>query len=69
MIPILSLDAMRGPIAQQLPLAAKNELVHAAGTAVALTARRMIGGCYGARVAVIAGPGLNGADGRVAARG
>ena len=42
-------------------------LVNAAGTAVALEAKMMLGSCYGARVAVIVGPGLNGADGRVAA--
>ena len=41
-------------------------LVQAAGTAVALEARRLLGTCYGARVAVLVGPGLNGADGRVA---
>ena len=27
----------------------------------------MLGSCYGSRVAVLVGPGLNGADGRVAA--
>jgi NAD(P)H-hydrate epimerase len=43
-------------------------LVGAAGTAVALDAKSMLGSCYGARVAVLAGPGLNGQDGRVAAR-
>ncbi len=42
-------------------------LVRAAGTAVGREARRMLGRCYGARVAVVAGPGLNGGDGRVAA--
>ena len=42
-------------------------LVAAAGTAVALEAQSMLGSCYGSRVAVLVGPGLNGADGRVAA--
>jgi NAD(P)H-hydrate epimerase len=42
-------------------------LVAAAGTAVALEAQSILGSCYGARVAVLVGPGLNGADGRVAA--
>ena len=42
-------------------------LVAAAGTAVALEAQSMLGSCYGSRIAVLAGPGLNGADGRVAA--
>lgn len=42
-------------------------LVNAAGTAVALEAKRWLGSCYGARVAVLYGPGLNGADGLIAA--
>ena len=42
-------------------------LVAAAGNAVALEAQAMLGSCYGSRVAVLVGPGLNGADGRVAA--
>jgi NAD(P)H-hydrate epimerase len=41
-------------------------LVAAAGTAVALEAQSILGSCYGSRVAVVVGPGLNGADGRVA---
>lgn len=41
-------------------------LVQSAGTAVAFQAQQMLGSCYGSRVAVLAGPGLNGADGRVA---
>jgi len=42
-------------------------LVAAAGTAVGLEAQSILGSCYGSRVAVLVGPGLNGADGRVAA--
>ncbi|MEM1334617.1 MAG: NAD(P)H-hydrate dehydratase [Actinomycetota bacterium] len=42
-------------------------LVDRAGAAVAREAIRMLGGAYGRRVVVIAGPGNNGADGRVAA--
>ena len=45
----------------------RDALVEAAGTAVALEAQSILGSCYGARVAVLVGPGLNGADGRVAA--
>ncbi len=41
--------------------------VHRAGAAVARTALEMLGGAYGARVVVVAGPGNNGADGRDAA--
>jgi hydroxyethylthiazole kinase-like uncharacterized protein yjeF len=43
-------------------------LVERAGFAVAHAARRLMGGTYGRRVVVVAGPGNNGADGRVAAR-
>ena len=43
-------------------------LVERAGAAVARTAERMMGGTYGRRVVVIVGKGLNGSDGRVAAR-
>src|SRR4051812_26761329 len=43
-------------------------LVERAGRAVARHALGMLGGAYGRRVAVIAGKGNNGADGRVAAR-
>lgn len=42
-------------------------LIDRAGAAVARSALRLLGGGYGRRVAVIAGPGNNGADGRVAA--
>jgi NAD(P)H-hydrate epimerase len=42
-------------------------LVESAGTAVALHAQHLLRSCYGKRVAVVAGPGLNGADGRIAA--
>jgi hydroxyethylthiazole kinase-like uncharacterized protein yjeF len=43
-------------------------LVERAGHAVAVAARRLLGGTYGRRVVVVAGRGNNGADGRVAAR-
>ncbi|MHB1923664.1 MAG: NAD(P)H-hydrate dehydratase [Acidimicrobiales bacterium] len=42
-------------------------LVDRAGSAVASEAIRLMGGAYGRRVAVVAGKGNNGADGRVAA--
>ncbi len=42
-------------------------LVARAGAAVAIAARRLMGGTYGRRVLVAAGKGNNGADGRVAA--
>jgi NAD(P)H-hydrate epimerase len=67
MIPILSLAAMRDADREAVERRGQDALVHAAGTAVAHTAQRMLGHSYGTRIAVIAGPGLNGADGRVAA--
>jgi hydroxyethylthiazole kinase-like uncharacterized protein yjeF len=42
-------------------------LILRAGTAVAVSALRMLGGAYARRVVVVAGKGNNGADGRVAA--
>jgi ADP-dependent NAD(P)H-hydrate dehydratase / NAD(P)H-hydrate epimerase len=44
------------------------ELIERAGAAVARAALRLLGGTYGRRVVVVAGPGNNGADGRSAAR-
>lgn len=66
MIPILTSTAMRAEDAKAVARRGSDALVRAAGTAVALEAKSMLGGCYGRRVAVVAGPGLNGADGRVA---
>jgi NAD(P)H-hydrate epimerase len=43
-------------------------LVERAGRAVGRAALRLLGGGYGRRAVVVAGPGANGADGRVAAR-
>jgi NAD(P)H-hydrate epimerase len=43
-------------------------LMENAGLAVAVAARRLLGGVAGARVLVLAGPGNNGADGLVSAR-
>ena len=43
-------------------------LIERAGAAVAGAAAEMMGGRYGRRVVVLAGPGNNGADGRAAAR-
>jgi NAD(P)H-hydrate epimerase len=58
---------MREADAKALGDRSNDALVKRAGVAVALEARRLLGTCYGSRVGVIAGPGLNGADGRVAA--
>ena len=67
MLPILTTTRMRDADARAVAMRGQNALVWAAGTAVALEAREMLGSCYGRRVAVVVGPGLNGADGRVAA--
>jgi ADP-dependent NAD(P)H-hydrate dehydratase / NAD(P)H-hydrate epimerase len=66
-IPILTTEAMRDADATAVSLRGTDALVAAAGTAVALCAQTMLRRCYGRRVAVVVGPGLNGADGRVAA--
>ncbi len=66
-IPLLSTAAMREADARATATRGTDALVRAAGTAVGHEARRMLGRCYGTRVAVVAGPGLNGGDGRVAA--
>jgi ADP-dependent NAD(P)H-hydrate dehydratase / NAD(P)H-hydrate epimerase len=68
MIPILSLSEMRAADAKAVAARGQNALVRDAGTAVALAAQRLLGHCYTRRVCVVVGPGLNGADGRVAAR-
>jgi ADP-dependent NAD(P)H-hydrate dehydratase / NAD(P)H-hydrate epimerase len=67
MIPILSLSAMRDADHGAVNARGQEALVRAAGTAVAITARQMLDGCYGARIGAVVGPGLNGADGRIAA--
>ena len=65
MIPIVTPDEMRAvDAAASEPTSV---LVERAGRAVARAAVQMMGGTYGRSVHVIAGPGNNGADGRVAA--
>lgn len=68
MIPILSSDEMRRADAAAVARRSQGALVRDAGTAVGLEAKRLLGSCYAKRVAVLVGPGLNGADGRVSAR-
>jgi ADP-dependent NAD(P)H-hydrate dehydratase / NAD(P)H-hydrate epimerase len=68
MIPILSLSEMRAADARAVSVRGQDALVRDAGTAVALVAQGLLGHCYARRVCVLVGPGLNGADGRVAAR-
>ena len=66
MIPVLTPTEMAG-VDRSAPEPVE-VLVERAGHAVAAAARRLLGGSYGKRVVVVAGPGNNGADGRVAAR-
>jgi NAD(P)H-hydrate epimerase len=68
MFPILTLSEMRAADAKAVAVRGQDALVRDAGTAVGLWAQRLLEHCYGQRVCVVAGPGLNGADGRVAAR-
>jgi hydroxyethylthiazole kinase-like uncharacterized protein yjeF len=66
MLPIVTPAEMRAAdaaAADRLDL-----LVERAGSAVARSAVRLLGGTYGRTVAVVVGTGNNGADGRVAAR-
>jgi ADP-dependent NAD(P)H-hydrate dehydratase / NAD(P)H-hydrate epimerase len=66
--PLLDADAMRAADAVAVAQRGQDALIEAAGFATALEAIRMLGGAYGKRVAVLCGPGLNGADGQAAAR-
>jgi NAD(P)H-hydrate epimerase len=66
MIPVVTAAEMR--VVDAMAEVSQDVLIERAGSAVAREARRLLGGTYGKRVVVIAGPGNNGADGRVAAR-
>lgn len=66
MIPIVTPDEMAAvDAAAPEPV---DVLIERAGAALAVHVRSLLGGTYGRRVVVVAGPGNNGADGRVAAR-
>ncbi len=66
MIPVVTPDEMAAiDAAAPEP---STTLIARAGAAVARAAIDEMGGCIGRRVVVLAGPGSNGADGRVAAR-
>lgn len=66
MLPVVTPEEMRRIDAEAAD--ATDVLVERAGAAVERGAVGLLGGRYGRRVAVICGPGNNGADGRVAAR-
>jgi NAD(P)H-hydrate epimerase len=59
---------MRKADAKAVAERGSDALVEAAGIAVGIEAKRLLRSCYGARVAVLVGPGLNGGDGRIASR-
>ena len=66
MLPIVTPSEMRAIDAAAS--VSEEVLIERAGSAVARSAIRMMGGTYGRTVDVVAGTGNNGADGRVAAR-
>jgi NAD(P)H-hydrate epimerase len=68
MQPVLTVADLTGVDARALQDEPLEALVARAGFAVAREAIRMLGGAYGRRIIVVAGPGNNGADGKVAAR-
>lgn len=68
MEPVLTVTEMRDVDARASAAGVPTErLIERAGTAVAAEAVKLLGGAYAKRVVVVAGPGNNGADGRVAA--
>jgi hydroxyethylthiazole kinase-like uncharacterized protein yjeF len=66
MLPVLTVAEMSAIDAAALETVPLETLVARAGHAVARAALELMGGAYGRRVVTIAGPGNNGADGRVA---
>ncbi|HXQ75537.1 MAG TPA: NAD(P)H-hydrate dehydratase [Acidimicrobiales bacterium] len=67
MKPVVTVAEMRAIDEEAHATVDADVLVDRAGTAVAASALRLLGGAYGRRVVVVAGKGSNGADGRVAA--
>ena len=68
MLSIVTPEEMRDIDAAAASETSIEVLIERAGSAVAWAALRMLGGSYGRRVVIIAGPGNNGADARVAGR-
>ena len=67
MRPLLDSTSMREADAAAVAVVGAAAMVRRAGVAVAQECRGLLGSLYGRRVAVVVGPGLNGADGRVCA--
>ena len=68
MQPVLTVEEMRAVDKAAQASVPLRTLIERAGGVVAGTALAMMGGAYGRRVVVVAGPGNNGNDGRVAGR-
>ena len=64
MIPVVDVAGMRA--ADAAAPVDEDVLIGRAGAAVARVALLMLGGAYGRHAVVVAGPGNNGADGKVA---
>ncbi len=64
---VVTVAEMRAADERARRVVAESELIRRAGFATATAAIDMLGGAYGRRVAVLAGKGNNGNDGRVAA--
>ena len=67
MRPVVSVEEMKAFDAKALTVTSHETLVRRAGSAVGYAAIVFLGGVSGKRITVIAGPGSNGADGRIAA--
>lgn len=68
MIPVCTVEEMRVADARAIAEQGPDKLITRAGYAVGQVAAELLGHIYGARVVVLVGSGLNGADGRVAGR-
>jgi hydroxyethylthiazole kinase-like uncharacterized protein yjeF len=66
--PVVTVPEMRDIDREAQARVPLERLIQRAGAAVARSALALMGGAYGRRVVVVAGPGHNGDDGRVAAR-
>jgi ADP-dependent NAD(P)H-hydrate dehydratase / NAD(P)H-hydrate epimerase len=65
--PVVTVSEMQQIDAEARSVVDEATLIERAGTALATSCLRLLGGAYGRRVVVIAGKGNNGADGKVAA--
>ena len=68
MLPIYDVQQMREMDARLAAASSLDAVIDRAGYGIALLALKMLGAAYGKRVAVLAGKGNNGNDGRAAAR-